>query len=70
MSDCRADVPGSMLDHGSQCNKEDRDSTTSSLDVMLSALASVVVDELIRMKMAGMKPAQIEAIYGPQEVSS
>lgn len=35
-------------------------------DAMLTALASIVVDEIMRLRDKGMKPADIEALYAAE----
>jgi len=57
------------LGHSGECGNRGGGCIGQEVDSMLGALASVVVDELIRRKATGMAPSEIEAIYGPQEVS-
>jgi hypothetical protein len=57
------------LGHLGECDNNGDGHVSEEVDSMLGALASVVVDELIRLKATGMAPSEIEAVYGPQEVS-
>lgn len=57
-----------VLGRFERCDRDGVDVRGEKVGLMLDALATVVVDELMRLKNAGVKTSEVKAVYGAKEV--